>query len=56
MKPFCCKIGCQKEAEWDIEQEKGTDLPTQACTDHVGELLMDGANWVTPIEKEVEAP
>jgi len=35
----CCKVGCEKEAEWEIYADGVPD--TTACTEHVGELLTD---------------
>lgn len=49
-KPHCCWIDCDKPAEYDIEDESGAELPTQACTEHVGALLFDAASRVTPVE------
>ena len=38
----CCVMGCEREAEWQIENRPyGPDDFTCGCTAHVGELLCD---------------
>ena len=50
-KPWCCVIGCEADAEWDIYGETySLDDYTQACTEHVGEMLLDGWNHIEPVE------
>ena len=49
--PHCCVIDCVKDAEWQIIYGPTTDDYTEACTEHVGELLEpDKENTVYPIE------
>ena len=46
-------VGCTKPAEFDILPTDGDpNKGTQGCADHVGHLLSDGVNHVSPIEKE----
>lgn len=54
----CCHIGCDKEAEWVIVSGPAPDDYTEACTDHVGDLLCDAPEQkVYPIApKEPEKP
>ena len=56
MKPQCCYIPCDKEAEWSIvsgDARTPDEYGTEACTEHVGALLDDSAFLVvTPIEGE----
>lgn len=40
-KPFCCKIGCENDATWQIWYGKTTDDFTESCNDHIGELASD---------------
>lgn len=50
----CCAIGCPKDAEFEIFYEGATrpddSISTDACTEHVGELLTDAPqHWIFPI-------
>ena len=45
------RLGCPKQAKWEIrDPSEAPDLATQACTEHVGELLHEGVNYVWPVE------
>lgn len=46
--PWCCVLTCDKDAEWSIDGDK-LENSTRGCTEHVGELLNGGLNYVYPI-------
>ncbi len=47
----CCRIGCSEQAEWVIKYSDKPDDYIYSCTEHVGELLQEGAvNVVYEIE------
>jgi hypothetical protein len=37
----CCKIGCEKKAEWQIWHGNSPDDYTESCNEHIGDLLTD---------------
>ena len=45
IKPHCCFIGCPKDAKFEIYYDGAIrpddSISTDACTEHVGELLTD---------------
>ena len=40
-KPFCCKIGCEKDAEYQIIFGHTTDDYTESCLEHIPDLMTD---------------
>lgn len=42
----CCKVDCDKQADFEIKINDSPDGYTHACVDHVGELLFEGVNTV----------
>lgn len=62
-KPLCCyiepemKLGCLNNAEWIIVQGCAPLDYTEACTEHVGELLVDEPfNHAYPLEMDLSKP
>ena len=54
--PYCCVIDCEKDAEWQIVYGSTPDDYTEACTEHVGEMLEpDKENTVYPVEWNEES-
>lgn len=50
--PYCCVIGCEEPADFEIRDGDGPDDFTHACTGHVGELCSDGVCQVYPIDRD----
>ncbi len=53
-KRFCCKIGCDKDAEWQIYYGEGISpddsTGCDSCSDHLGELLTDApVHYIYPV-------
>lgn len=49
-KALCCKVGCRKDAVWQIWTGNTPDDYTEACQVHVGDLLLPGVqNDLHPI-------
>ena len=38
---MCCELNCGKQAEWQLFDGPGYEDYTEACTEHVGDLLGD---------------
>ena len=50
MESKCCYLTCEHAAEWQIWTGSGPDDYTEACTQHVGELLSAAPeHMITPI-------
>lgn len=50
-KPYCCHLGCGKDATWDVygDPPASPEDNTHACDDHLGHLLEDRPFYVTPL-------
>jgi len=40
-KPYCCVIGCENDARWEIQHGINPDDYTHACDHHISDLLTD---------------
>lgn len=45
IKPKCCKIGCDKDAKWQIVYGASTDDVTESCAEHIDDLLPDADEY-----------
>lgn len=41
LKPFCCHISCDKDAEYTIIYGGSPDDITESCRDHIPEVMTD---------------